>query len=118
MGQTLVIVDGRGIYSQLKNVVDNLVHTWMLPGDEAHERLYDWLVVEGFKRALQIEVPYHIPLNRLLHDDLYKCIFDHVGVMVTNAVMDLIHSSKLGFMQCARVKMIVTYDDIVLVKTY
>ena len=118
MSQTLIIVDGRDLFAQMRHGIYDMVRVWNLPGEHAFENLYDWLVIEGFRRAIRIQVPYHVDVTQVPYNDVYKCIFDHVGEMVTRMVLELIEANRLTFLRGSRIKMIVTFEDIVLVRNY
>lgn len=116
MGQTLVITDGSHLYSALHNIILHYAKEWGI--DDDFERLYDWLIVDGFYRELSARIPTHIKLDNPYHHDMYRCVYNDVRNILHSNIAAHIAVNKLNFLHSSKIKILVTYRELVFVKTY
>lgn len=116
MGQTLVITDGSNLYSALHGIIRHYAIEWGIEHD--FERLYDWLIADGFYRELNARSPHHIKLDNPYHHDMYKCVYNDLEFTLRTNIVAHIKANKIDFLACSKIKILVTYRELVFVKTY
>lgn len=116
MGQTLVITDGSHLYSALHGIIFHYAKVWGIEDD--FERLYDWLIADGFYRELNARSPSHIKLDNPRYHDLYKCVYNDLEYQLRKHIVAHIETNKINFLNSSKIKILVTYRELVFVKTY
>lgn len=116
MGQTLVITDGSNLYAGLKDHIYFYAREWGLQSD--FERLYDWLIAETFYRVLNAHSASHIRIELTNHHDLYRCVWNDLRDHLHCSVQAHIDANRLNFLTCSRIKILVTFREIVFVRIY
>lgn len=116
MGQTLVITDGSNLYAGLKDHIAFYAREWGLHGE--FERLYDWLITETFYRVLNAHSYQRIRVDQVNYHDLYKCVWSDLQDQLTLSVQAHIAANRINFLSCSRVKILVTFCEIVFVRIY
>lgn len=114
--QTLIITDGSSLYAAINQKVRHYANEWGIEYD--FERLYDWLVTEAIVRNLQCHTSNHIKIDNRVHHDLYKCVYNDILNDITLHVGHHIRVNRLNFLNCASVKILVTFRELVFVRTY
>lgn len=115
-GQTLIITDGSLIYARISDKVRHYAKEWGL--EDEFERLYDWLVVEAFIRELRCRTSNHVKLYNFNYHDLYKCVYNDIMTLISLCVREHIQVNNLNLLNCANVKILVTFRELVFVRTF
>lgn len=114
-GQTLIILDGRGLTFNLREDITAAYRQYHI-SDEL-EYFYDWMLMEGFRQAICMSIREHrFTIEHLDVNHLYRAIFDEIGPMIVSVIKDFIAVNQLSFLAHNRVKMMITYNDIVIVR--
>ena len=121
MGQTLVITDGSNLYSALHGLIRHYAIEWGIEHD--FERLYDWLIADGFYRELNARSPHHIQVDtpyqyNMYNRDMYKCVYNDLELTLRSNIAAHIAVNKIDFLASSKIKILVTYRELVFVKTY
>lgn len=114
-GQTLIILDARGITYQLKEDVIRAYREYNISED--FDYFYDWMIMEGFRQAICMQIEeYRFTLLHLEKSQLYRAIFEDIGPLIVTVLREFIRTNHLSFFAHNKVKMMVTYNDIVIAR--
>lgn len=115
MTQSLIILDSSELSVRLKGLLAHAAHSNHLQHYDA-EDLYDWVVMRAFSNLLFLKVRGHV---RGFHpNDLFETIYQEIGYEVELQLHQYILSARLTFLQNESVKMLVSYNDIVIVRSF
>lgn len=114
-GQTLIILDARGITSLLREDITHAYREYNITDDIDY--FYDWMVMEGFRQAICMQIREHrFTIAHLEKNHLYRAIFEDIGPLIVSVVREFVRYNNLSFLSHNRVKMLITYNDIVIVR--
>jgi hypothetical protein len=115
MAQILVILDGQNVFNEVYYpLLAEAKALRIQPCD--FEDAYEWVVKEAFSRHMQGQVNAHL-MSGHYGFDVYKCLFDAIGFQAQCAIKRLVDAYQLYFFKHQKVKMMVTYKEIIIVKT-
>lgn len=81
---------------------------------DSEEDLYDWLVNEAFAKVTRLIFDSRVSGH--YRHDIYKCVYDDIGFIIENSLIQLIKSHKLHFSKGQRVKTLVAGNSLFIVK--
>lgn len=115
MFQSMIILDSSELSVRLRDTLTQAAHNNHLYHYDA-EQLYDWVIMRAFSNILFLKVHGHV--RNFLPNDLFETIYREIGFDVEIQVNQYILGHRLSFLQNEKVKMLVTYKDIVIVRSF
>ncbi len=115
MSQTMIILDSSELSVRLKKLLTHAANSNHMYHYDA-EALYDWVVMRAFSNLLFLKVRGHV--RGFYPNDLFETIYQDFGYEVELQLNQYILSARLNFLQNESVKMLVTYKDIVIVRSF
>lgn len=114
MSQVLIIIDIAGISQRIMPILAGTIRNYHIPLTDI-ESTYDWLIAEALEKILSSTVAGHVRGHS--RHDIYRCIYDEIGSPIEHYVRQVIAGNGLQFLEKERVKVLVTYKDLVVVRS-
>lgn len=115
MSQSLLILDAAELSFRLRTLITQTAHNNHLYHYDS-EHLYDWVIMRAFSNILFLKIHGHV--RNFLPNDLFETIYQEIGFDVEMQVNQYILGHRLIFLKNEKIKMMVTYNDIVIVRSF
>ena len=115
MFQSMIILDSSELSVRLKDTLVQAAHNNHLYHYDA-EQLYDWIITRAFSNVLFLKVRGHV--RNFSPNDLFETIYREIGYDVEIQVNQYVLGHRLVFLQNEKIKMLVTYNNIVIVRSF
>lgn len=115
MPQSLIILDASELSVRLRELLTLSAQRQHLYHCDT-EDLYDWVVTRAFSNLLFLKVRGHV--RGLQPNDVFETIYQEVGYETEFQLNQYILSARLTFLRNESVKMLVSYNNIVIVRSF
>ncbi len=79
------------------------------------EDMYDWLIKNGMSNLLSLKVKGHV--RNLFKHDVLNEIYSEIGQRLEYELLQVIQSQRVQFLQNETIRMLVTQNDMVIVRS-
>lgn len=112
--QSILIVDCNYIYKWMEPELLRLATQHSLLYHD-FETMYDWMLTHAMSRVLTATVRGHV--LGYMHDDLLAVIYSEIGLQLESLLHQYVRQQGIEFLKGETIKMLVTYKDVIIVRT-
>lgn len=113
--QTILILDCAELYCSLEYNLKIMASKHHLEYTQ-YEDLYDWVITTSISNILHLTVKGHV--RNLTRNDAYRMIYDEIGFDLEVKMAFFIDQQQIRFLKGETVKMLVTYRDVLIVRSF
>lgn len=110
---SMIVLDISSVKSYYEVLFPSFKRNYILRDDEL-EISYDWIINESISKMLCSQ---GLVVDKHIRHDIYKCIYDEIGVLVEKNIREIIDRQGYGFIFGTKVKTMVCGPNLILARS-